>query len=178
MPQSDTLLPWLRALDNAALAPRLAGSSARAARQTAAPLFERLGLGGFERAWPEELSGGMRQRVAFARTLLTGKPALLLDEPFAALDAITRGDLQSWLREALAAEPRAVLLVTHDVEEALYLADRVVVLSSRPGRAIWQGSVPAVDRADADRAAVVTSAGFVSAREAALHALSSTPEAR
>ena len=85
---------------------------------------------------PGELSGGMRQRVAFLRTLLAGKPVLLLDEPFAALDAITRGEMQEWLAGALLAESRTVLLVTHDVEEALYLCDRVAVLSARPARIV------------------------------------------
>ena len=78
----------------------------------------------------------MRQRVAFLRTLLAGRPVLLLDEPFAALDYLTRGDLQEWLAGALAAEPRTVLLVTHDVDEALLLSDRVLVLSPRPGRVV------------------------------------------
>jgi NitT/TauT family transport system ATP-binding protein len=84
----------------------------------------------------DELSGGMRQRVAFLRTLLSGKPVLCLDEPFGALDAITRGEMQAWLGQALAEEPRTVLLVTHDVEEAAFLADRIAVLSPRPGRLV------------------------------------------
>jgi NitT/TauT family transport system ATP-binding protein len=99
-----------------------------------APWFARLGLGGFERARPSELSGGMRQRVSFLRSLLAGKPVLALDEPFASLDALTRAEMQSWLAETLAGEPRTVVLVTHDVEEAVLLADRVVVMSARPGR--------------------------------------------
>ena len=135
MPQRDLLLPWRSALDNA-------GAGARAGRRRAArgpaagprELFERFGLGEFAAARPDELSGGMRQRVAFARTLLAARPVLLLDEPFASLDAITRAELQEWTGEALAAEPRTVLLVTHDIEEALYLCDRVLVLSPRPGR--------------------------------------------
>ena len=175
MPQQDLLLPWLRAVDNAALGLRAGGAGKRSARRDAEPLFERLGLSGFERSWPEELSGGMRQRVAFARTLLTGEPLLLLDEPFAALDAITRGDLQSWLRTVLAAEPRAVLLVTHDVEEALFVADRVIVLSPRPGRAVWEGAAPHAEArtrgAEIDRAAAVTDPAFTAVREQALHAL-------
>jgi NitT/TauT family transport system ATP-binding protein len=136
MPQRDLLLPWRDGLGNAALALEAAGTGRREARRQAAPLFERFGLAEFERARPAALSGGMRQRVAFLRTLLAGRPVLLLDEPFAALDAITRADMQEWLAGALAEEPRTVLLVTHDVEEALFLADRVVILGPRPGRVV------------------------------------------
>lgn len=134
MPQRDVLLPWASALDNATLPLRIAGTGRAAAREAARPLFEPFGLAGFEDARPAELSGGMRQRVAFLRTLLAGKPVLALDEPFASLDAITRQELQAWLAGALAQAPRTVLLVTHDVEEAVVLADRVVVMSARPGR--------------------------------------------
>ncbi len=136
MPQRDVLLPWASALDNAALALRVRGAAKAAARAAAAPWFERFGLAGFERARPAELSGGMRQRVAFVRTLLAGKPVLALDEPFASLDALTRQEMQSWLAQTLSEEPRTVVLVTHDVEEAVLLADRVVVMSPRPGRAV------------------------------------------
>jgi NitT/TauT family transport system ATP-binding protein len=136
MPQRDLLLPWRDALGNAALALECQGVPPREARRRAAPLLERFGLGQFERSLPADLSGGMRQRVAFMRTLLQGRPLLLLDEPFGALDAITRASMQEWLAAALSAEPRTVLLVTHDVEEALLLADRVAVMSSRPGRIV------------------------------------------
>jgi len=136
MPQRDLLLPWLTAIDNAALALRIAGQSRTRARERAHPLFAELGLEGFEHARPHELSGGMRQRVAFLRTLLSGKPVLCLDEPFGALDALTRQHMQTWLANALAEQPRTVLLVTHDVEEAVLLADRIVLLSARPGRVV------------------------------------------
>jgi ABC-type nitrate/sulfonate/bicarbonate transport system ATPase subunit len=136
MPQRDLLLPWLSAVDNAALALRIARLSRTRARARAAALFADFGLEGFEHAHPAELSGGMRQRVAFLRTLLSGKPVLCLDEPFGALDAITRAEMQTWLGEALRQEPRTVVLVTHDVEEAVMLADRIAVLSPRPGRVI------------------------------------------
>ena len=136
MPQRDLLLPWLSALDNAALALRIAGHDRAAARERAHELFAALGLETFAEARPDELSGGMRQRVAFMRTLLAGKPVLCLDEPFASLDAITRGEMQDWLAGMLARERRTVLLVTHDVEEAALLADRVIVLSPRPGRVV------------------------------------------
>ncbi len=136
MAQRDLLLPWAGAADNAALALRVAGLDRAAARERAAALLHDFGLAGFERARPHELSGGMRQRVAFARTLLAGRPVLCLDEPFAALDALTRLQMQDWLAETLRADPRTVVFVTHDVEEAVMLADRVVVLSGRPGRVL------------------------------------------
>jgi ABC-type nitrate/sulfonate/bicarbonate transport system ATPase subunit len=136
MPQRDLLLPWSSALDNAALPLLVHGVPRGEARRQARPLFAELGLAGFEGALPHQLSGGMRQRVAFLRTLLAGAPVLALDEPFASLDALTRGQLQEWLAEALARRPRTVVLVTHDVEEAVLLADRVAVMSARPGRVV------------------------------------------
>jgi ABC-type nitrate/sulfonate/bicarbonate transport system ATPase subunit len=142
MPQRDGLLPWLNALDNAALALRVAGASRAAARAAAHEHFAAFGLDGFERARPGELSGGMRQRVAFLRTLLAGRPLLCLDEPFGALDALTRMNMQRWLADALEREPRTVLMVTHDVEEAVLLADRIVLLSPRPGRVVATLDVP------------------------------------
>ena len=169
MPQRDLLLPWLSAIDNAGLAARNRGESRDAARERALPLFERFGLGGFEDSRPSELSGGMRQRVAFARTLLANKPVLLLDEPFAGLDAITRGEMQEWLALALTTEQRTVVLVTHDVEEALYLCDRAVILAARPAHPVETIESP-VPRGR-DRGATVTDAAFVAARERALGAL-------
>jgi len=134
MPQADLLMPWRDALGNASVPLENAGAGRREARARAAELFAELGLAGFEEARSWELSGGMRQRVAFARTLLAEKPVLLLDEPFGALDAITRIEMQEWLAGALAALPRTAVLVTHDIDEALRLCDRVVVLTARPGR--------------------------------------------
>jgi ABC-type nitrate/sulfonate/bicarbonate transport system ATPase subunit len=137
MPQRDALLPWLRALDNAGLALRVAGVSR--------------GQG----ARPAALSGGMRQRVAFLRTLLAGRPVLCLDEPFGALDALTRLQMQRWLGAALEREPRTVLLVTHDVEEAVLLADRIALMAPRPGRVVELLDVPLPrPRARDDRAVV------------------------
>jgi NitT/TauT family transport system ATP-binding protein len=169
MPQRDMLLPWLTAIDNAALALRNRGLRRSRARKGAGRLFERFGLAGFERSHPAELSGGMRQRVAFLRTLISGKPVLALDEPFASLDAITRAEMQAWLAGALATDPRTVVLVTHDVEEALYLSDRVAVLSARPGRVIEELSAPAPRAPDRD--AAVTDPAFIAARERAMRAL-------
>jgi ABC-type nitrate/sulfonate/bicarbonate transport system ATPase subunit len=167
MPQRDCLLPWRSALDNACLALENHGLSRSEARRRALPLFARLGLAGSEELPPSKLSGGMRQRVAFARTLLADKPVLLLDEPFGALDAITRAELQEWLADALAAEPRTVLLVTHDVEEALLLCERVLVLADGRVAAELEVDVPR----DATRNEVVTSPAFVALRERALEAI-------
>src|SRR3984885_3719070 len=134
MPQRDLLLPWRDVLGNAALALENQGVRRKAARQRVGHLVERFGLAGFEEKLPHQLSGGMRQRVSFLRPLVAGKEVLLLDEPFGALDSITRADLQEWLRTALDTEPRTTVLVTHDVEEALLIGERVVVMSARPGR--------------------------------------------
>jgi len=169
LPQRDLLLPWYSAIDNAGLALRNRGVGKAEARRQAGQLFERFGLQGFERSRPSELSGGMRQRVAFLRTLIAGKPVLLLDEPFASLDAITRGEMQAWLAGALATEPRTVILVTHDVEEALYLSDRVAVLSARPGRLVSE-LTPFAPRAS-DRDAAITTPEFGALRAEAMQAL-------
>jgi ABC-type nitrate/sulfonate/bicarbonate transport system ATPase subunit len=173
MPQRDLLLPWLSAVDNSALALRVARVPRAEARRRAGSHFERLGLAGFEAARPAELSGGMRQRVAFLRTLMAGRPVLLLDEPFASLDAITRAEMQSWLALVLREDRHAVLLVTHDVEEALYLSDRVLVLSSRPARVTDRIEIP--DPRAADRAAAVTSPEFAALKERALRSLARGP---
>jgi ABC-type nitrate/sulfonate/bicarbonate transport system ATPase subunit len=165
MPQRDALLPWLSALDNAGLALRVAGASKADARARARGWFPAFGLAGFEATRPAGLSGGMRQRVAFLRTLLAGTDVLCLDEPFGALDAISRAEMQAWLAGALAREPRTVLLVTHDVEEAVVLADRVIVLSPRPGRVVAELEVGSPrPRRPTDRAVVAL-------RERALEAL-------
>jgi NitT/TauT family transport system ATP-binding protein len=165
MPQRDLLLPWLSAIDNAGLALRARGAGREEARAQAAPWLERFGLAGFERTRPAELSGGMRQRVSFLRSLLAGKPVLALDEPFAALDAITRAEMQTWLAHVLAIEARTVVLVTHDVEEAVILGDRVVVMSPRPGRAVAEIEI------ELPRPRRRTDPAVVALRERALEAL-------
>jgi len=134
MPQRDALLPWRRVVDNVTLGLEVAGMGRAEARRRAEPLLERFGLGGFAGSRPWELSGGMRQRAAFLRTVIQGRPVMLLDEPFGALDGLTRADLQGWLLEVLRELPATVLLVTHDVAEAVRVSDRVLVMSPRPGR--------------------------------------------
>lgn len=169
MPQRDLLLPWLSALDNACVALVNRGMGRDPARARAVPLFQRVGLADFLRSQPDELSGGMRQRVAFVRTLLAEKAVMLLDEPFGALDSIVRGQMQEWLQSVLDATPSTLVLVTHDVEEALFLCDRVIVLSSRPARIALDIHVE-VPRLPTRRQ-TITTREFVSLRERALEAL-------
>jgi NitT/TauT family transport system ATP-binding protein len=161
MPQGESLLPWRTALDNAAIALENAEMSRADARAEARPLFARFGLEGAEGLRPSRLSAGMRQRVAFLRTLLAGKDVLLLDEPFGALDAITRAELQEWLAGALADEPQTVLMVTHDIEEALLLCDRLAVLA--------HGRIATVLDVDVERD--VADPAFVELRKRALEAI-------
>ena len=136
MPQRDLLLPWRRALANASLGAELGGMPKPAARAAAQALFPAFGLSSFEKAWPSQLSGGMLQRLALLRTFLVPSTVMALDEPLGALDAITRRQMHRWLQDVLSREPRTVLLVTHDVEEALILSDEVHVMSPRPGRIV------------------------------------------
>ncbi len=136
MPQRDLLLPWRNALDNALAGIQVQGVPRREARKRAHDLFCQFGLADFERSYPHELSGGMRQRVAFARTVLAARNLMLLDEPFGALDALTRLAMQRWLLDIWGQLGKAAILVTHDPEEALLLADRVYILSARPARVV------------------------------------------
>ncbi len=136
MVQKDLLLPWRKVIDNALLFAEIIGKPRHEATIHALSLLEELGLSGFVNMYPAQLSGGMRQRVALARTLLGGKEILLLDEPFGALDAITRSNLQELLLSLWEKYKHTIILVTHDVEEAILLANRVLVLSNRPARII------------------------------------------
>ena len=141
MPQKDCLMPWRTVLDNAALALEGRGSPRPAARAEAAARLAEFGLADTAAAYPHELSGGMRQRVAFARTVLGGHDTLLLDEPFGALDALTRAEMQIWLLDLWQRLNKAVLFITHDVEEATLLSDRVYVLTGRPVTAAAERSI-------------------------------------
>jgi len=134
MPQKDLLLPWRTVIDNAILPLEVQGVSKQLARLRAQDMMPLFGLQEFAQAYPSVLSGGMRQRAALLRTILADRDTILLDEPFGALDALTRRELQDWLLSLWGQFKQTILFVTHDVEEALYLGDRVVVLSSRPGR--------------------------------------------
>ena len=131
--QRDLLLPWRTIRDNVALGIEILGTPRGEARERAGVLLDRFGLGGFADKRPPQLSGGMRQRAALMRTLLCPREVLLLDEPFGALDALTRANMQEWLLEVWEQDNRTVLFITHDVEEALFLADRVLVMTARPG---------------------------------------------
>ena len=132
MPQKDLLFPWRTILDNTTLGLEVQGVKRKAARERARPLFSTFGLSGFENHHPFELSGGMRQRAALLRTVVQGREVLLLDEPFGALDALTRTEMQAWLEGVWERYQWTVVLITHDIREAVYLSDKVVVLSARP----------------------------------------------
>ena len=168
MPQKDLLLPWRKALGNAVLGAEIAGAGKGEARERALALFERFGLEGFEDSWPSQLSSGMRQRLALLRTFLMPQRVLLLDEPFGALDAITRRDMHGWLQEVWRSDARTVLFVTHDVEEALVLSDVVYVLTPRPARIATRVEV-AYPRPRVPT--IVTDSGFVADKARLLHAL-------
>src|SRR5438874_2049337 len=142
MLQKDLLLPWRTVLDNVSLGMEIQGVPLKEARQRALPLLERYGLAGFEYVGPHVLSGGMRQRAALLRTLLFDTDIILLDEPFGALDAQTKLQMQEWLLALWSDFAKTVVFVTHDVEEAIYLSDEVHVMASRPGRLIATIPVP------------------------------------
>jgi ABC-type nitrate/sulfonate/bicarbonate transport system ATPase subunit len=134
MPQRDLLLPWRTVIDNAILAVEVEGTPRKQARQQALRMLPEFGLAGFENQYPHQLSGGMRQRVALMRTFLFKRDLMLLDEPFGALDALTRTMMQRWLLDVWQQHRRTILFITHDVDEAIFLGDRVLVMSARPGK--------------------------------------------
>jgi ABC-type nitrate/sulfonate/bicarbonate transport system ATPase subunit len=142
MLQKDLLLPWRTVLDNTVLGMEIQGVPLREARARALPLLQRYGLAGFEYLYPNALSGGMRQRAALLRTLLFDTDLILLDEPFGALDAQTKLQMQEWLMQLWSDFGKTVLFVTHDVEEAIYLSDEVHVMGTRPGRIIATIPIP------------------------------------
>jgi ABC-type nitrate/sulfonate/bicarbonate transport system ATPase subunit len=142
MLQKDLLLPWRNVLDNVILGMEIQGIALGQARERALPLLRRYGLSSFEHAYPNALSGGMRQRAALLRTLLFDTDVILLDEPFGALDAQTKLHMQEWLLGLWADFGKTVVFVTHDVEEAIYLSDEVHVMATRPGRIVETIIVP------------------------------------
>lgn len=132
MPQKDALMPWRNILDNTAIGLELNGHTKKEARKIAATYFEEFGIKGTEKVYPHELSGGMRQRASFLRAIVNKPPILLLDEPFSSLDALTRRKLQSWLLDLCQKEQNTVFMITHDIEEALLLSDRILISTEIP----------------------------------------------
>lgn len=132
--QKDLLFPWRNIRDNVALGIEVLGTPKRDARRRAQAILDEFGLRGFGDKYPAQLSGGMRQRAALMRALLCDREAILLDEPFASLDALTRQVMQEWLLDIWQKDRRTILFITHDVDEAIFLSDRVVMMSARPGR--------------------------------------------
>ena len=162
MLQKDLLLPWRSIVDNVILGMEIDRVPRAEAKRRALPLLARYGLGGFEDRYPAELSGGMRQRAALLRTMLCDRDVILLDEPFAALDAQTRADMQEWLLDVWDDFKKTVIFVTHDVDEGVYLSDEVVVMSGRPGRVIERTPI---ELARPRRRSIITEPKFVEYKE-------------
>ncbi|WP_257894803.1 ABC transporter ATP-binding protein [Gymnodinialimonas phycosphaerae] len=141
MPQRDALMPWRRIIDNVTLGLEVQGMTRKDAREKVLPLLQDFGLDGFAHRYPAQLSGGMRQRAALLRTVVQGRPVQLLDEPFGALDALTRTRMQRWFEDRWQTAKWTTLLVTHDVREAVALSDRIYVLSARPARVIAEVAI-------------------------------------
>lgn len=171
MLQKDLLLSWRTVLDNVILGMEIKGVPRREARRRALPLLQKYGLGGFEHLYPDVLSGGMRQRAALFRTLLFDTDVILLDEPFGALDALTRGQMQEWLLKLWADFDKTVVFVTHDVDEAIYLSDEIHVMGARPGRVL---ETIAVDLPRPRLAGTVLSPPFAAVKQRCLALLSQT----
>ena len=136
MQQKDLLLPWRTVLDNVILGLEIQGIPKKESRKIAMEQMEKFGLLGFENKYPFTLSGGMKQRAAFLRTILMNRPILLLDEPFSALDALNRMQMQEWVIKLFDGLDKTVIFVTHDIDEAIFLSDRIYVMSSSPGEFI------------------------------------------
>jgi ABC-type nitrate/sulfonate/bicarbonate transport system ATPase subunit len=170
MPQKDLLFPWRTVLDNAALGLEVQGVKRREARDRARSLFSTFGLSGFENSHPFELSGGMRQRAALLRTVVQDRDVLLLDEPFGALDSLTRTEMQDWLAGVWERYHWTVVLITHDIREAVYLSDKVVVLSARPAQVRLEVEVDLPHPRDIS---IMTSARFAALEEELLTSLHS-----
>ena len=168
MLQKDLLVPWRTVQDNITMAARLTRRVTSDDRKEARRVAEQYGLGGFLRHYPSALSGGMRQRVAFMRTLVTHQSLLLLDEPFGALDAQTRLEMQQWLLQVWRETGRTVLFITHDVDESIFLSDRILVMSPRPGRVIADLENPLARPRDL---AALTDPVFIELKSRVMHLL-------
>ncbi|AHD05418.1 ABC transporter ATP-binding protein [Paenibacillus larvae] len=142
MPQQASLLPWRTIEQNVIMALEVSGKPASASLEKARAWLKRAGLSGYENSYPHVLSGGMQQRVSFLRALLSEQELMCLDEPFGALDALTRQDMQEWLLHLWEENKRSVLFVTHSIEEALYLSDRIYLLSKKPTIVLEEIRVP------------------------------------
>lgn len=165
MPQKDLLFPWRTIIDNVIVGSMIQGHPKDEAKRKAQELFGIFGLEGFETSYPSTLSGGMRQRAALMRTILCEKPIMLLDESFGGLDAMTRRNMQAWLLSICERFERSVLFITHDIEEALYLSDKIYVLTERPATVGLELSV------DLQRPREVTGLDFIALKKELLEAL-------
>lgn len=168
MYQKDLLLPWKRIIDNAAMPLVLKGEKKDTSREKVSKYFKTFGLEGFEEKYPHQLSGGMKQRAALLRTYMFSKDIMLLDEPFGALDAITRSKMHFWLLDVIKKLNSTVLFITHDIEEAIFLSDRIYILSDKPARIKEEVEVKLENRTSKD---IVTTKEFNDIKRRILNAL-------
>jgi len=169
MLQKDLLLPWRTIVDNVIFGMELKGIPKKEAKKIAIPMLAKYGLKGFENSYPSQLSGGMRQRAALLRTILYDRDIILLDEPFGALDAQTRANMQEWLLDLWDDFQKTILFITHDIDEAIYLSDEVYIMSARPG-GIKDHMM--IDMPRPRKPSIVTSSLFIDYKEKALALLS------
>lgn len=168
MYQKDLLLPWKRIIDNAAMPLVLKGEKKDTSREKVSKYFKTFGLEGFEEKYPHQLSGGMKQRAALLRTYMFSKDIMLLDEPFGALDAITRSKMHFWLLNVIKKLNSTVLFITHDIEEAIFLSDRIYILSDKPATIKEEVEVKLENRTSKD---IVTTKEFNDIKRRILNAL-------
>lgn len=168
MHQKDLLLPWKKIIDNVSIPLILKGANKKMARQRSGEYFELFGLGGFEHKYPYQLSGGMKQRAALLRTYLFSSDIMLLDEPFGSLDALTKSKMYIWLKKVTADLKSSVLFITHDIEEAIYLSDRILILSERPAKIIADIKIDFKSNRDE---AIITSDEFVEIKKCIIQIL-------
>ncbi len=168
MYQKDLLLPWKKIIDNAAMPLVLKGEKKDTSREKVSKYFKTFGLEGFEEKYPHQLSGGMKQRAALLRTYMFSKDIMLLDEPFGALDAITRSKMHFWLLDVIKKLNSTVLFITHDIEEAIFLSDRIYILSDKPARIKEEVEVNLENRTNKD---IVTTKEFNDIKRRILNAL-------
>lgn len=171
MHQKDLLLPWKKIIDNVSMPLILKGEKKKYAREKAGAYFDMFGLQGFEHKYPNQLSGGMKQRAALLRAYMFSSDILLLDEPFGSLDALTKGRMYVWLKKVTSELKSTVLFITHDIEEAIFLSNRVLILSDRPCKIVGEIEIDLKENRDLE---VITSDEFIKIKKSIMSILNNS----